>query len=98
MQRHGFGRGEYKYLRYPLPDMVEALRQAIYPQLAPIANRWRERLRRRRTVSGRTRRLSCGVPYGGPGAADAADPQIRGRATTTACTRTSTAIWSSRCS
>jgi uncharacterized protein len=44
MQRHGFGSGEYKYLRYPLPPMVEALRQAIYPQLAPIANRWRERL------------------------------------------------------
>ena len=45
MQRHGFGHGEYKYLRYPLPGAVEALRQAIYPRLAPIANRWRERLR-----------------------------------------------------
>jgi hypothetical protein len=44
MQRHAFGRGEYKYLQYPLPDVVEALRQAIYPHLAPIANRWRERL------------------------------------------------------
>jgi uncharacterized protein len=45
MQRHAFGRGEYKYLRYPLPDAVEALRQAIYPWLVPIANRWREQLR-----------------------------------------------------
>jgi hypothetical protein len=45
MQRHAFGRGEYKYLRYPLPDTVEALRQEIYPRLVPIANRWREQLR-----------------------------------------------------
>ena len=44
MQRHAFGRGEYKYLNYPLPGIVEALRQAIYPELAPIANRWRQRL------------------------------------------------------
>jgi hypothetical protein len=44
MQRHAFGRGEYKYFRYPLPAVVETLRQAIYPRLAPIANRWRERL------------------------------------------------------
>jgi hypothetical protein len=45
MARHGFGQGEYKYLRYPLPQAVEALRQAIYPQLAPIANRWRAALK-----------------------------------------------------
>jgi uncharacterized protein len=45
MQRHNFGRGEYKYLRYPLPEPVQELRQAIYPHLAPIANAWRERLR-----------------------------------------------------
>src|SRR5260370_27911094 len=44
MQRHAFGRGEYQYFRYPLPGAVEALRQAIYPNLAPIANRWREPL------------------------------------------------------
>ena len=45
MQRHGYGRGEYKYFRYPLPLAVEALRRAIYPHLAPIASRWHERLR-----------------------------------------------------
>ena len=44
MQRHNFGRGEYQYFRYPLPRIVESLRQMIYPRLAPIANDWREKL------------------------------------------------------
>lgn len=50
MARHGFGRGEYKYFKYPLPALVADLRTAIYPQLVPMANRWNEV-------------MNTGVPY-----------------------------------
>jgi hypothetical protein len=45
MDRHGFGKGEYKYFGYPLPGIIGDLRTALYSRLVPIANAWNERMR-----------------------------------------------------
>ena len=44
MERHSFGLGQYKYYKYPLPDLIQTIREAIYPKLVPIANTWMEEL------------------------------------------------------
>lgn len=44
MERHQYGLGEYKYFNYPLPDLVQQMREGIYPLLAPVANNWMKML------------------------------------------------------
>lgn len=40
MKRYQFGSGEYKYFKYPLPDVITQLRQSVYLHLARVANEW----------------------------------------------------------
>jgi hypothetical protein len=49
MERYRFGRGQYRYLAYPLPTTVQSLREYCYPRLQPVAQAWNEHLRGERS-------------------------------------------------
>lgn len=52
MERHHYGRGEYKYFTYPLPAIIQQLRESVYPHLSPIANNWMELLNKELRFAG----------------------------------------------
>jgi hypothetical protein len=45
MARHGFGKGEYRYFKYPLPELIDGLRTAVYARAVTFANAWNERMK-----------------------------------------------------
>ena len=96
MSRHGFGRGEYKYFSYPLPEVVAELRTTLYPELAPLANRWNEAMRVDVRYPDAHAEFISSVPRGGADATDAAPACSTARTITTACTRICTASTSFR--
>ena len=77
MSRHGFGRGEYKYFAYPLPEPVASLRTALYPPLAAIANRWHEAMGDRERYPADHAAFLERLPRSRSDAADAAAAAVR---------------------
>jgi Oxygenase, catalysing oxidative methylation of damaged DNA len=94
MARHGFGRGEYKYWAYPLPDTVAVLRSALYQQLFEIANRWNKILGLMSTTPRNTRSIwRVVIAQGKPNRL--VFSSVMSKETTTVCTKTSMAKMSS---
>ena len=85
------------YLRYPLPPLIAELRVAFYEQLVPMANRWHEAMGIAVRFPDRHAAFICALPRCRPDASRRRCCCSTARATTTACTRISTASTSSRC-
>ena len=96
MERHGYGRGVYRYFGYPLPPLVAGLRERLYAELAPVANAWAESLREDvrypTALAEFLARCHAAGQTGRPRCCCAIAPGI-----TTRCTGISTATSRSRC-
>ena len=58
MEKHGYGLGQYKYYNYPLPGIVQQLREGVYPHIAPVANNWMKALGIEKTFPGTLHELT----------------------------------------
>ena len=97
MGRHGFGRGEYKYFSYPLPDLIAQLRPALYARLKGVANRWNEAMGIDIRYPDRHEAFLRRCHDDGPDPADATVCCNMRPAISTACIRTSMANTCFRC-
>lgn len=95
MERHGFGRGMYRYFAAPVPPLIAALREGLYERLVGVARRWAAALRADGDFPDRLEaylaRCHAAASDGRRRCCCAIAP-----ATTTACTRISTAVSPSR--
>ena len=77
MERHSFGKGEYKYFANPLPESIHTLREGLYEKLVPVANEWMRQVRAHDGVSSDAAGLLASLPRRRAEPSDRAAPAIR---------------------